>query len=144
MYISHRELEGGWLPHLTDDVRPTFVTASSSTLLNSFPFSHKMDPFKDGDFDPTPSLEDPDVRRYLEWQLDTEQSLARALATEAARTIPWYTCPDDQNIWEPATDPSTCCPAATEYSECHGSSFVEQRLMPELQNHWLQPLRIST
>ena len=84
-----------------------------------------MDPFKDGDFDPTPSLEDPDVRRYLEWQLDTEQSLARALATEAARTIPWYTCPDDQNIWEPATDPSTSCSAVTEYSEYYDSPFVE-------------------
>ena len=125
MYISHRELEGGWLPHLIDDVRPTFVIASSSTLLNSFPFPHKMDPFKDGDFDPTPSLEDPDVRRYLERQLDAEQFLVQALATEAARTIPWYTCPDDQNILEFAIDSSTSYPATTEYSERYDNPFVE-------------------
>ena len=103
-----------------------------------------MDPFNDGDFDPTPSLGDPDVRRYLERQLDAEQLLQRALATDAARTIPWYTSPDDQNILEPAIDLSTSYLAATEYSERYDNPFFEQRLTPELQNHWLQPLRMST
>ena len=117
MYISYRESEGGRFPHLTNDVRPTPIIVSSFTLLNSFPYLHRMDPFNDGDFDPTPFLEDPDVRRYLERQIDEEQFVERVLATEEAKALSWCTFPDERNILESAVDSSTSYPATDEYGE---------------------------
>ena len=105
-----------------------------------------MDPFNDGDFAPTPSLEDPDVRRYLERQIDNEQFLERVLATKEAKNLPWCTLTNERNILELelAVDSSTSYPTTAEYGERYDSPSVDWCLMPKFPSHWFHPSRMGS